>query len=130
MIKEVNTDNGADCCPFMSGQPIPIAPPAGRVLQPNQMAVAPMAVPCAKEKCAAWDAVTNMCSVLSLAGSVDSVRELLGSIRCELSNFRMVFTPPEGSPSPLMRLAEAVEAIVKHQQNFWSLKKTRNTRKG
>ncbi len=90
-------------CPFAAG--VAVSP---------QGSAAVIAPPCAKEKCAAWDSVSDMCSVLSLAGNAESVRKLLDSIRCELSNLRMVLTPPT-TGSPIMRIAEAVEKIVEHQ---------------
>lgn len=122
MITEVKTDEAPNCCPFMSGQPVPITPPPGHVLQPNQMTLASIAVPCAKEKCAVWDSVLNMCSVLSVANNADDIRTLLGSIRSELSNLRMVFTPAQDSPSPLMRIAESLETLVKLEKTTVSLK--------
>jgi len=108
MITEVKPDNPWPCCPFMSGHPVPIAPPPGAVLQPNQMAIAPVRVPCAGGECPLFDVSTKRCVLfqvteigLSLAGLLQAIEGLQG-----------LFEPPKDSPSPLMRVAEALEEIV------------------
>ncbi len=88
-------------------------PFAGGVAQSPQGQLASILPPCAKEKCAVWDPVLNMCSVLSLTQNTDSIRELLGTISIELLNLRQALEPPKDGPSPLMRLADAAETIGK-----------------
>lgn len=92
-------------CPFAAG--VAVSPQGrGAVIAP----------PCAKEKCAVWDTTDGMCSVLSFACNVDDIRTVLNTIRIELSDLRMVLTPPKDSPSPLMRMADAMEAMHKRQE--------------
>ena len=121
MITEVKTNPKRPCCPFMSGQPVPIAPPPGRVLQPNQMAVAPMAVPCAEGQCPLYDSLFERCCVTEVL----TVSRNLAALHDRVAELSQVLAPPKDAPSPLMRIAETLEATFKHQKDFWSLKKTR-----
>lgn len=92
-------------CPFAAG--VAVTP---------QGQCATIMPPCAKEKCAVWDAVTGMCSVLSMSGSANDIVHALSAIRVELSNIRMELSPPKDSPSPAMRMANAFEAMLKLQE--------------
>jgi len=112
MITEVKPDNPWPCCPFMSGHPVPIAPPPGAVLQPNQMAVAPIRVPCAGGDCPLFDVSCMRCILFRVSELELNLAMLLEAIQ----NLRGLFEPPQGSPSPLMRVAEALEKIVVNQQ--------------
>ncbi len=112
MITEVNSKHRWSCCPLMSGQPVPIAPPAHTVLQPNQVAIAPMRVPCATDACPLFDPHDECCELVLLGGIVQN----LSAIQNQIAELRRVFEPPKGSPSPLMRVAEALENIVDHQK--------------
>jgi len=112
MISEVDTKNPWLCCPFMSGHPVPIAPPPGAVLQPNQMAVAPIRVPCAGGDCPLFDVSCMRCSLFE----VTAIELSLANLRQTIERLRALFEPPQGSPSPLMRVAEALEEIVYYQQ--------------
>jgi len=60
-IKEVKKE-ALPICPFMSGNPVPMAPGAG-VLTTQKMTIAPMAVPCASDKCMLFDVDKGQCSI-------------------------------------------------------------------
>lgn len=128
MITEVKTDNRWPCCPFMSGQPVPVAPPPGHVLQPNQLAVAPLAVPCAEKLCSLYDRMKERCclaEVMDLSHDLAALHDRvagLSEISAKIHELSEVLAPPRHGPSPLMRIAESVETLVKLEKTTVSLK--------
>lgn len=112
MITEVDTKNPWPCCPLMSGHPVPIAPPPGTVLKPNQMAVGPIQVACAEDHCPLFDSQERVCSLQSISAVVSSLVYMANVF----TDIKLILEPPKGSPSPLMRVAKALEEIVINQQ--------------
>lgn len=124
-ITEVKPDRPAwPCCPLMSGSPVPIKPPNGAILSPNQVAIGPMLVPCVEDDCPMFDSEKKICS-LRVGGeihhSVQNVVGVLSEIGGQLhrlvdtfADIKLVLEPPKGSPSPLMRVANSLAEIVEN----------------
>jgi hypothetical protein len=95
-------------CPFMSGAPLAEGNP---VIEPGRVGtvmIRPMRVECAEENCALWDRGFKACSIRSVEAAIN---DLTGA----LTNFGYLFKPPSTGGSPLMRIANSLEALVQHQ---------------
>lgn len=97
-------------CPIMSGQIAPV--PSGGILPGGQsIQVAPVFLPCQREKCALWDVQAKGCS---LAVSED-VSTQLGNIAGELTQIVEIFQhlqPPSHGKGYVARIADAVERFA------------------
>lgn len=89
-------------CPLMSGRPVSIEPPPGKLLKPNQVLIGPMAVPCAREKCQWWDEFGEQCALGAIA-------EALKAVQYSVTSVRNVLEP--ASESPLVRIGDVLGTI-------------------
>lgn len=113
MIQEVKTaERKWPCCPLMSGAIVQVQPPPNAIMQPNQMAVGPMMVPCVEDDCPLYDPQAEVCGLQAFTSISYNFVNLIGFI----ADIKLIFEPPKDSPSPLMRLAQAVEALVENSK--------------
>jgi hypothetical protein len=101
-------------CPFQSGQPVPIQSKVG-LASPGAMQIGFAEVGCAGERCQLWERIDHMkSSAGGYCGMKRAGVELAGvsDQLYELSNNLKVLEPPLNGPSPLMRIAEAMEQLV------------------
>jgi len=111
MIKEVKTDKPAwPCCPLMSGHPVQVAPPQGSIMQPNQVAIGPMMLPCVERDCPLYDYLAERCCL----AEVITLSRNFAAMHDRLLDLKLVLEPPMGSPSPLMRVADSLAKIVEN----------------
>jgi hypothetical protein len=118
MIRSIDNNNPEQfphgTCPFQGGSPVPV-PVAGGIAT-NQMRIQIAQIACNGDKCQLWElvdvhrpAVGGYCGMKRAAIELAGVSDHL----CELSNVLKVLEPPRSGPSPIMRIAEALEALVK-----------------
>jgi hypothetical protein len=94
-------------CPFQSGQPVPV-PTKSKLAQPGAVEIGFAEVGCAGDRCQLWDKRGPGCA-LKIAPILDAG---LDNITEDINELTGQFTPPKGAPSPIMRLAQAVEKLV------------------
>ena len=113
MITEVKTEKPAwPCCPLMSGYPVQGPPPNSKIMQPNQVAIGPMLVPCVERNCPLFDYTAERCCL----AEVMTLSRNLAALHDQLSDMKLIFEPPKGSPSPLMRVANSLAEIVENMK--------------
>lgn len=110
-------------CPFLSGQVVPLpdnvipsssplsSGTPGMMLHPVKMA--PVMVPCSQGRCALWCEEDSRCGLLAQSGFIAS---RLSVIACHLSALYNLLEPPSNGPSPIGRVAEALEGILEKLQ--------------
>lgn len=112
IITEVETDKPAwPCCPLMSGYPVQVSPPNGKILQPNQVAIGPMLVPCVGEDCPLF--YNERCSLYKVQ-HIDTIAIHFADLANALRDLKLILEPPKDSPSPLMRVANSLAEIVEN----------------
>lgn len=105
-------------CPIMSrGTAVVLPIPRESMIEiagkmPVPVNVLNIEVECTRERCPLWDKTGPGCG-LNTARILDAG---LSNIDESIGRLESIFTPPKGGPSPIARIAEALEAIVKHQQ--------------
>lgn len=109
-------------CPFMSGQLVADDEQAA-IANPNKVnviQVKPVSVPCMRERCQLWSDQTG-CRLVggditaAIGRFEHSVRAAAGNLSLDLAPLRSL-EPPKDSPSPIMRLALAVENLVQEHR--------------
>ena len=116
MITEVKREKPAwSCCPLMSGYPVPVTPPNGKIMQPNQVAIAPMMVPCVEDSCPLFDSLAGRSGRCCLA-EIMTASHNLAALHDRISELKLILEPPKGSPSPLMRVANSLAEIVENMR--------------
>ncbi len=80
-------------------------------MQPGQTAISPMIVPCVEEKCPLYNPQEEICSL----GAVTGIHNAIAALGAILLELKLILSPPLNSPSPLMRIAESLAAIVDNQ---------------
>lgn len=108
-------------CPFMSGQIVPIGV-AGGIQSANQVQAAPALVNCAGEKCPLFYRQADTCSLFFLGElyrelrrlqeRLESIETLLERMCQEIADGFLPLQPPDHSPSPIARIATAVESLI------------------
>lgn len=93
-------------CPLMSGRLAPIAAP-GNLVQQGTIAVSSINLPCVGIDCQLWSE-SSCClrHISAIAPQVDNAA-------FHLSNISFLLDPPQNGPSPLARIADALEELIK-----------------
>lgn len=103
-------------CPFMSGNPV-VLPKMSRSIAAAGMQEIEVTFPqlsCVGDQCQLWDSSkgVGMCSLRVTGGAVECVSDVLQQELVPLlAELKLVLSPPQSGPSPLGRVADALEAI-------------------
>jgi len=93
-------------CPFMSGQLAPISGPGGIIPPGQNIAISSINLPCVGDKCQMWfEGSCSLRKLVAIAPQLDNIAFHLSNISCHME------LPKNGS-SPMMRIADALEALI------------------
>ncbi len=126
-IHEIQTVKVEKMCPLMSGQGVPVQSNSG--IQTGQVQIATMEVPCGKEKCQWWDPAVDDCAMVDVASVSTCLTDLVQTVLATnqrltdingtiseaasaISARLLPLEPPQNGPSPIARLADAIEELV------------------